>query len=352
MLVFVDSFDHYGTSSDVLRKWGYAIGTTPTISSGTGRGGSSSLRFPFQASGFHVRHPLPTPVQTLIMGVAVRIYANGYPQNPLPIHRFLDPVGANEQISLRLTNQGYLQVSRNGSVLATSSITLEFQTYYYIEFAATISNTTGSYRVRVDGQPVPGLPDVTNVNTQGQANDQIGFFGLGTTSSIVGTSSGIDFDDLYVCDTSGDRNNNLLGDVRIICRTPDGNGDSSDFIGSDGDQTDNYALVDETTPSLADYVASVAASATDTYTLSDLETAGAIKGVQVTALAGRSDGGVTRYGQTVIVSGATEAASEQTPLSTDPRYIYGIFETDPSTGSPWTVSGVNDVQIGFRATTD
>src|SRR5437764_673985 len=50
-------------------------------------------------------------------------------------------------------------------------------------------------------------------------------------------------DDLYVCDATGTTNNTFLGDVRVHTLVPSGNGTDSGLTGSDGNQVNNYQLV-------------------------------------------------------------------------------------------------------------
>lgn len=76
--------------------------------------------------------------------------------------------------------------------------------------------------------------------------------------------------DMTVNDDQGSFFNTLPGNYKLAYLRPNGNGDNSAWAGSDGNSTDNYLLVDETTPNSAtDYVQSNTSGQIDEYIIED-----------------------------------------------------------------------------------
>ena len=103
---------------------------------------------------------------------------------------------------------------------------------------------------------------------------------LGTRVNFDNTQTQMRFDDVYLVDTSAP-NGDFLGDVRVAYLAPNGNGASSQFVGSDLNSVDNYLLVDEVPANDdTDYVQSDVLNNIDTYALADLPAnAGVVKSV-------------------------------------------------------------------------
>ena len=158
-------------------------------------------------------------------------------------------------------------------------------------------------------------------------------------------------DDLYICDSSGSRNYDFLGDVRIDALLPSGNGNSSAFTGSDGNSTDNYALVDESAPnSDTDYVESSNVSDVDTYAFPDLSHSPvSIAAVQICATAKKSDAGA-RSLACVTRSNSTDTAGATQSLSTSYACMLEVVESDVTAGSPldWQTANLNAAQFGVK----
>jgi hypothetical protein len=70
------------------------------------------------------------------------------------------------------------------------------------------------------------------------------------------------------------------GDCHVDYLVPDGNGDTSQWVGSDSDSVDNWQLVDEMPPSATDYVEADTTDLRDLYTVTNLPASGTILGVQ------------------------------------------------------------------------
>ena len=244
-----------------------------------------------------------------------------------------------KELNVRIETNGYLAIYRNNTQIAvTGSAVIGADVFNYIEFKGVLANSGGTAEIILNG--------VSVLSFTGDTLD-------GTVTDIdkirVGSGATIDvIDDLYICDGTGSTNNTFLGDVTVEKLTPNGNGNSSVLVGSDGNSTDNYLLVDETTPSTADYVGSATEGDKDTYAYSNIAGAPAsVLGVAVNSYQAKSDSG-TKFARPVVRSGTTDYVGTSVSLSTS--YVAGqqLWETDPDTAVAWTESGVNAIEAGFE----
>lgn len=337
-LLFCDSFDHYTTLSDK----GWSANST-SIASTNGRFGTSYLQIP--SSQNSAQRALPGSYGTLIVGGAWKMDSTSH-TGGVGLIRLME--GTTIHLTLDLTTTSRLRIGRDdlGSApLATGTTVLSSGVYYYIELKATIHDTTGSYTLRING--VNELT-ATNIDTRNGLTGVIDLVKLGGTGSgFVGSTQY--WDDFVILDTTGSApTNDFLGDVRVQALLPNGNGNSSMLVGSDGNSTDNYLLVDETTPSSADYVESSTVNDKDTYAFGDLTpTSGTVYGVQVLPYAAKTDAGTRSIVSVARLSGGTEADSADKTLSTSYAYLPDIRETKPG-GGAWSISDVNSAEFGVK----
>jgi len=126
---------------------------------------------------------------------------------------------------------------------------------------------------------------------------------------------------------------------------PDGDTAQLDWTPSTGSV--NWDLVDDVPPSDAEYVSSGSTGYKDLYTLSDWS-AGANESAVfiVDWLRAKKESADSTMIRSVIKSGASESSGDPLDLSTSFSYHSRILTTDPSTGSSWTESGINALEIG------
>lgn len=255
--------------------------------------------------------------------------------------------GSTEQLSLGMTMGNNLELRRGsptaGTILGTSAGSLTIGVWHYIEIKATVADAGGTCEVRVDG--------VTQINFTGDTRNG------GTSASVdvlrfnaISTAGGVrNIDDLYICDATGSANNDFLGDIKIETLYPNGNGTNSQLTGSDGNQVDNYLLVDEAgTPATADYVTSGTVGQKDTYAFSNLVTStGPVKGVQINNYANKTDAG-SRSIKALAVSGGSTATGAIKPLQTTYNAHLQVQETDPNGGGAWTIAAINNAEFGVE----
>lgn len=328
-LRFCDSFDHYATA-DGTDKYNTFQGAIST-----GRFGSA-LHHTSGGSQLTTQKIIDAQA-TWIVGFAMRRTGN----NGNPFFVALD--GATTHLDLRMIND-VIQVTRNGTQIGLGATTMNTNVWYYVEFKFTISDT-GSFTVRINGVADPNLDNVS-ADTRNAGNASVDRFNIRGGTNLLQWHC----DDLYICDASGSTNNDFLGDVRVEALQPDGNGNSSQFVGSDANSTDNYLLVDEATPNAdTDYVESGTVGNKDTYTFEAMASAsGSVYGVQIVPYAKKTDAGSRSIATVARLSG-TEVDGPDRSLSTDYLYWPDVRETKPG-GGAWSISDVNSAEFGIKVT--
>ena len=337
-LLFTDSFDHYATA-DILTKYDDLVnanGNTQVVESG----GRFSNRMKNTNSSNYVTKIIPTARQTVIAGRAFNI--TGTVASDRILIAFLD--GASTvHTDVRYTTDSKIIVTRNGTQLGSAILTTA-NTWHYIELKVKVDDSTGTYEARLDGVSIISGTGADTRNGGNATADRVKF-----GPSVAGNATIDDrMDDVYICDDQGSTNNNFLGDVRIECLFPNGDGNSSQLVGSDGNSVNNYLLVDESTPnSDTDYVESSTVGDKDTYAMTNLtSTTGTVYGIQILPFARKTDAG-TRSIKSVTRLSATEEDSADKPLSTGYTYYPDIRETKPG-GGAWSISDVNSAEVGVK----
>lgn len=335
-LRFMDSFDHYALA-ELSTKWGST--SESFISLPSGRNGSC---INFNSLNSFARKTFSDSQATWIVGFAYK--QTSVAENSEVV--FLEDSGT-VHISLGSLIGGQMRVRRGvgGTILGTTAgAVLTGGSWHYVELKVTISDASGVVVLRVDGATHLNL---SSQDTRNGANATANALRLGGTGS-----NNVDqwaFDDLYVCDGTGSApTNDFLGDSRVEVILPNGNGNSSQFDGSDGNSTDNYLLVDETSPDEeTTYVESPDVGDKDTYAYGNLATAsGTVYGIQPIPRLRKTDAGVRSAVSVARLSG-TEVDSAANSLSSAYIYYPDIRETKPGGGS-WTVSDVNSSEFGIK----
>jgi len=335
-LIFCDGFDDGLTQ---LGKWNSFSGIT--IAPAYGRNGSGvrigdSSNFLFKQIAAADEHA------TMTLGFAYRrVTTTGL--SDVSLASFRSDSGATTHFSIFIDRSSHvLKLFRGGELVVNDTMTLILNQWYYIELKVTLHDTTGAYELRINGQT---RQSATSTDTKNA--------GTKTTIDSIHLSSGIsngdgNFDDIYVCNGAGATNNTFLGDLAIETLLPDSNGNSSLFVGSDGNSVDNYLLVDEAAPSTTDYVVGASVGNKDTYTFGNMvRTSGQVSGVMVSSYANKSDAN-PRTIKNVARSGASETLGPSNTLATTWTPHSNVFETDPNGGGVWTIPNVNAAEFGVE----
>lgn len=311
-------------------------------------GGSSHIRKQMDAADEHA---------TFIIGKAYRSHTGAVGNSSAwvgggayfgNIFSFVSDNGAVCHVTIS-ANGDTISVFRglaNGTLLGSYVVPApSYADWYYFEAKATLSDTVGSVEVKMNGVTIINL---TNVDTKNGGTKTV-FDGVAvgapqTENNIHGL-----MDDFYVCNGAGATNNNFLGDIAIETLYPSGNGSSSQFLGSDGNSTDNYLLVDETgVPVLTDYVEETVSGEKDLYAIGNLvRTSGPIYGVQVTDHVRNSDAGAVSC-KVRLKSGATEVSGDTFPVDTTWKTARKLWELNPDGSVAWDIASVNAIEAGVE----
>lgn len=322
-LLFMDGFDT-GSAS----KW--VIAGTASFSTATRFGYSKYI------SGFDSASRLMTPASKLYIGFAVKF--NNRADSMAPFIQLLGDGGLTSHLYFVHAPAGQLVVRLNdygGTILGTCAISAT--DWQYIEIYAYIADSGGVVQVRINGQQL--------INFSGDTRNG------GTASSISSIAlrtsyANYCFDDLYICDDTGTANNTFLGDVRVQTLVPVSAGSSTQFSPTGGA---NYANVSENPDNTATYNTSSTTGNRDMYTMADLSASTAqIYGVQNSITAWKSDAGTGGLKTALKAGASVYYDTTQSPGTSASLYLSPVRETNPATSAAWTVSDVNNAELGME----
>jgi hypothetical protein len=224
-----------------------------------------------------------------------------------------------------------------------SANALALNIWYFIEWKVTIANSTGANQCVVHVNNVEWL-NLTGVDTQLSATPQANQVEIGRLNIDDAVFT---FDDFYICDNLGTRNNDFLGDCRIETLYPDGPGGSTDF-GVNGALTNWQAVSEAHADDDTSYVNNDTPGSIDTYTFTDpAGTINTVFGIQAVMRA-RKDNAGTRTFCRVVSIGGTDYAGTEFALGTDYAFFTEVIENNPATLSPWTAAAISALEAGVK----
>ena len=250
--------------------------------------------------------------------------------------------GSTNQIGFRIGSDGKPQIVRGDNVvLANAASSVALNTWHFFQFRATVADSGGTAELRVNGQTVATYTG----DTKNTAN---AFVNGWRVDAFSGQNAW--FDNIVVYSDSGNAPNTWTPETRIYDDLPNGAGAAAEWTPSAGA---NWQCVDEQ-PSNgdSDYVSAASSPLTDVYAFpaSTVPAGSIVYAVAVHATARKDDAGtndldlILRSGSTNYVSGTSSGLT-----STYVRYRR-LWDTDPATGTSWTVSGANAASAGIRRT--
>lgn len=331
-VVFMDGFDTY-SSDDIYKHW--SDGSAMSSISGLSRPRSSqSLYF----SGANVGPP--TKVLSAYRSGGV-IGFGFYFTNTASSHDTVLTVmdSTTEQVSVRMS-AGQLYLTRSGTWLAGGTTVLAPYTWYYIEFKFTISNSAGYVELHLNG--ATEIAQVGPVDTQNTGNAGWNSFRF-ARQNAGGNAAYID--DVYVVDPSISPHTTFLGPVSVVALRPSAAGAHADWTPSSG--TNHGAVADVVPDGDTTFNQSSTADQIDTFVYQNMPVAsGAVYAVQQ-VISAKHDGGARSIAPVVRQAG-TDYIGATKAVSNSYLPYKEILDEDPSTGSDWTVSGVNSAEFGYK----
>lgn len=323
-----------------------------------GRNGGLCMRLNNSSLGTQGHYAnFPAPVTTREFAVGIACYFVGTGGAFVSGDKFISyREGAVEHLALRFDSvaNGYGKISvvrGDGTVLATTNITVKCADlwHHFVLHANVADGTAGFVKLYFNGFLVA---QASNIDTQNAGTTGI-LTNVNVSCKPVGVSTGgaLQMDDYYVCDAVGPAPyNGPLGDCKIEAVLPNANGDISDWVGSDGNSTDNYLLVDDS--SSTDYVATSTVGARDLYNLANGNSAnGNVLAVQSEILVGKVGTGVAA-GSIRIATKAEDGTVESVEvasgavLSNTYQWFNTAIKTVDPAGLPWTEARLTALQLG------
>lgn len=333
-IVFIDGFDHY-SSSHMVRKY-----TSQTMSAAIRSGRVAGSCLGVSSVGNTIK-TFSTSSQAWRIGFALKL--DSQTGSTFALIHLRD--GATVQCDLSfIATTRKLQFSRNGTLLGSASTTgLSTGIWYYIELYISIKDSisSGNAQLYING--------VQEINLAATTDTKNGSTTTADTFVINGAAFwDFNIDDLVISQMDDTTTPTFLGDRRVLTLYPDGNGNYSEFDGSDGNSTNNYQLVDDATNDDADYVTSETVGERDSYTFANpAQTPVTINAVQLTACLRKDDAGARVARTFHRISGSNYESSDIT-LSTSFEFKTHMRETNPATASAWTASDLNALESGVK----
>lgn len=251
----------------------------------------------------------------------------------------------NIHLAMRLNStSGLVEVIRGDNVvLGTATLAVDFTQWNHFTFLAVIADgTAGSFQLLLNGSPFIAA---TGVDTR---NGGTGVLNNAQAYQSSYAYSAAYFDDVYVSSSSVP-----LGDCVVECLRPNGNGASSQWVGSDGNSIDNYLLVDDAGV-VTDYVGAVTSGdgLRDVYAMADLSSSAKTPlAIQNEVYAAKSDPGTAVDLLEVTRSGATDrlaVMATAAQLTTTYQWFKGAIQSTDPTGVALSAALVNGVQVGVE----
>ena len=229
------------------------------------------------------------------------------------------------------------------SALLYASPFITWDTWYYLELKARKHPTEGFVQFRINEELVL---DATGLDTVGYTSSGTQIAGVRFEATIYTTWW---LDDIYILDTTGSKNNDFLGDIRVDSIHPNGAGNYTQLTPSAGS---NYQCVDETNMDDTDYVEGANAGEIDSYTYGSVPTDiddAAIFGIQLRNQAIRTAESDNIKMKGLLRTGSTDyKESTAQSLADIVKSKVVIWEDDPSDSNSWTQAKINACEFGVE----
>jgi hypothetical protein len=349
MLLWCDGFDHYGVLSNLTEGPWAEIGTSVTLVTTNTRTGTHSLRFAQSSATATLARRVLGGAKTTV-GIAAAFYYMNLPTNPVR-DKIFDFRDANNvaQVSIGLDTTGTISAYRGtltGTLLGTSaSPVITAETQQHIEAVVFFSQTVGTIEVRVNGVTVLSLSGLDTVQSSLVECSQVSVCGSGNAASTSTVVAHVD--DLFCYDDTGSFNNAFIGDRRVLTLFPDADTIQADWtpVGSGT----GFGAIDEANPDGdTTYIsAGIPGSPTPTseFGMENLPAGvSAISAVVLVNMSRKTEAGIANV-QMSVISGASETAGTDQPMTEIYTYRHDVFEIDPDSAAPFTPSEVDALLI-------
>ena len=217
---------------------------------------------------------------------------------------------------------------------------------YYVEVKATVHATLGEVWVNINGVEVLHLTGVNTYNASAPSTTPTSIwlgYELGNGNSIFYV------DDLYVFDSAAGAITDFTGPVRVEALFTDAAGTYNTDFSLVGAGSQHQAVRDLAGPDNdTSYIQSATVGHQYAGNLQNTSLpAGTIYGVQACITARLTDAGFRGIKPLMVIGGSNYLGTEQNPGNSY-RVLHEVFEENPDTSSAWTISDVNDLELGVE----
>ena len=342
----IDGFDYYSTG-DITGKWTTkGLDANVSITAATVRNGTGALRIVSHASQGICSVSFDDQASWII---GFGFYTDAIHGGSVDRILHLIDNGA-AQLTLRINIDSTLEVLRSSSTAVAggkSTLTINAETWYYIELKCTIANSIASDSCIVN------VNDVEYINVDAAEDLQATANATADSIALMGRiASGPThyFDDVYIFDGTGSDNVDFAGDSKVLAHYPDGTGTINDFTGSDADSIDNHLLVDEVlTDDDTSYVESSGVADIDLYTFDDFAVPpNTIHAVQINMVTKKDDAGARTIRSIIRPISTNIEGDSKSPSDGSYSNEIQIYDLNPEITGVWTEAAFNATEFGIK----
>lgn len=340
MLIWADSFDHYGLLTSNMLAGVYAQLLTSSagtidISTAFARTGTHSLKFGTANSGN------PTLARRtfggsprITCGIGMAAYMTALPSTNVAAGFQLRDISNTAILTAIMQSDGSICIrkgSEAGAVQDISDAVLSAGTFHHIELWATFDTVAGAFEVRVNGRTV--------LNTGGLNLGSVGAAQVVFGSFVTRDIGDWYLEDIFAADDSGTYNNTFLGAQRILTEFPTGDTAQADWA-LNGAGTGHGCISEAAQDGDTTYISAPTAGNKSDFSLPSLPSELAeIAGVYVPVMARLNAAGIGNI-KPSMKSSTDLLAGNDDPLTTGYTYYGSVFEYDPHTSAAWTKAGL------------
>jgi hypothetical protein len=238
----------------------------------------------------------------------------------------------------------------NTSVATSVGALANLNTKYVMSIHVKIADADGIIEVRADGQDMVSFSGDTKPGANTGATDIY----IGSPTITYSFTNYAYFDSILLNDTTGPGPDNTWPDYAPLYPIfPTGNGTYSQMTGSDGNQVDNYALVDDMPGNGdTDYVKATQADLIDSYAATDpvIPEGATINSVIIKASPRKTNAAVDTQIAIGLRSGGVDAVGADTSLPTAyGQMIQQRFTLDPADNQAWTPEKINALELLIKS---
>jgi hypothetical protein len=317
--LFHDGFDHL-TAADTIAFWG--AGSSVNLAAGRWSG----YCIYSGAGTANVSRLFGSNYATLTVGFACKLQSITVGDI---LFEYLD--AGSRQIEIRVAASGYLTITRNGTLLATSTTALLVSQWYYLELKVSFDPSSGSAELRINGHATT-FSGNTSATSHAYANQIY----LHCYHYV---------DDFYCFDDSGAINNTFAGECRIVAYVPT----ADDAVQWNPNTGTNHACA-ATDDGDTGYNSTDTPGQADTFAMTTATDLGPILAIGVVVNHRKDDVGtvqteaVVKSGGTSYYGVAADALSAYVPFET-------IWEVDPHDANSFTPAKLNTEFFGYNRAT-